>query len=110
METNESFTLKEALSVANLNGSIAPRQPMKVIRFRRGAMIELLCRCKYFQVENYLRYTKMQRTGSGFKREVIPSCIALFGGMRRLYSGGTEVEQDFFRGDCIFVPAGIGKI
>ena len=77
---------------------------MKVIRFRRGAMIELLCRCKYFQVEKITLDTQRCRelawfqTGSNSFHVLL--CLEGCGCIR--WDGG---EQDFFRGDCIFVPA-----
>ena len=39
----------KAVEVANLKGSSEPRQPLRVLKYRKGAASELLCRCKYFQ-------------------------------------------------------------
>lgn len=96
--------IEKALTVANLNGSAAPRQPMKVIRFRRGVMSELLCRCKYFQVEKIAVDTQRCRELAWFCTRSnsfqVLLCLEGCGCMR--WDGG---EKDFFRGDCIFVPA-----
>ena len=43
--------IDKALAVADLKGAAEPRQPMRLLRYRRGCASELLCRCKYFQVE-----------------------------------------------------------
>ena len=46
--------IDKALDVTDLSGAPEPRQPMRVLRYRRGYASELLCRCKYFQVRRLL--------------------------------------------------------
>ncbi len=41
--------IEKALAVANLKGSVAPRQPMRMMRFKNGVAYDLLCRCQYFR-------------------------------------------------------------
>lgn len=38
--------IDKALEVANLRSSAAPRQPLRVLRYRQGVASELLCRCR----------------------------------------------------------------
>lgn len=97
--------LDKALSVADLKGSEQPRQPMRVLKYKKGCAAELLCRCKYFQVERMLLNTERCKKMADFQTgsntfEVLlctKGCGVLF---------GEEGEFiNFFKGDCIFVPA-----
>ena len=92
-----------ALEVAKLTSSAAPRQPMRVLKYRNGSASELLTRCKYFQVERVLLNTEDRtlaefRTGSNSFHALlcVDGCGVLF---------GEEYMLNFFKGDCIFVPA-----
>lgn len=93
-----------ALEVANLKSSAAPRQPMRVLKYRNGCASELLTRCKYFQVERMLLNTEIQRglvsfkTGSNSFHALL--CVD---GCGTITSEGFMLN--FFKGDCIFVPA-----
>ena len=49
--------IDKALETANMKGSAEPRQPMRVLKYHKGWATELLCRCKYFQVERMLLNT-----------------------------------------------------
>lgn len=96
--------IQKALDVANLRGSAMPRQPMRVLKYQPGCASELLCRCKYFQVERQLINTERCRelvdiqAGSNSFEVLLctEGCGAVF------YGSDTIC---FFRGDCIFVPA-----
>lgn len=96
--------VEKALQVAHLEASAAPRQPMRVLRYRNGCAAELLTRCRYFQVERLLLNTEIHRdltdlrTGSNSFRVLL--CTD---GCGVMFSGGFMLN--FFRGDCIFVPA-----
>lgn len=94
----------KALQVAYLRSSAAPRQPMRVLRYRNGGASELLTRCKYFQVERLILNTEVSRemmdfrTGSNSFHALLctDGCGVMF---------GADVLLPFFKGDCIFVPA-----
>lgn len=97
--------IEKALEVANLKGSASPRQPMRVLKYRPSCASELLCRCKYFQVERLIVNTEVCRkmvdmqTGPNSFEVLLctDGCGVLF---------GTDGEAlNFFRGDCIFLPA-----
>lgn len=97
--------IDKALDVADLHGISMPRQPMRVLKYRPGCANELLCRCKYFQVERKLINTErcrqmvdLQAGENSF--EVLlctEGCGVLFYGSHQMIC--------FFRGDCIFIPA-----
>lgn len=96
--------VEKALKVANLKSSTAPRQPMRVLKYKNGCASELLTRCKYFQVERMLLNTEIYRklvdfrTGENSFHALL--CIDGCGSM-----SGENFMLNFFKGDCIFVPA-----
>ena len=92
-----------ALEVAKLSSSSAPRQPMRVLKYENGTASELLCRCRYFQVERLLLNTENRkyadfRTGENSFHALlcVEGCGVLF---------GEGCMLNFFKGDCVFVPA-----
>ena len=95
--------IDKALDVTKLTSSAAPRQPMRVLKYRKGCASELLTRCRYFQVERLLLNTEGRRLAE-FKTGVnsfhallcVDGCGVLF---------GEGFMLNFFKGDCIFVPA-----
>ena len=97
--------IEKALEVANLHGSAEPRQPMRVLRYKKGCASELLCRCKYFQVERQLinteRYREMADIRTGSNSFQVLLCI---GGCGVLFEENGEL-LNFFKGDCLFLPA-----
>ena len=96
--------MDKALHVMNYASSSAPRQPMRLLHYRKGCASELLVRCKYFQVERLLLNTEIYRKLTDFQTEsnsfhallCIDGCGVLF---------GEDFMLNFFKGDCIFVPA-----
>lgn len=97
--------IEKAIDVLKLESSASPRQPMRVLKYRKGYATELLCRCKYFQVERMIMNTERHRemadlqTGNNSFEVLLctEGCGTLF------TESGDYIH--FFRGDCIFVPA-----
>lgn len=97
--------IQKALDVADRKGSAEPRQPLRVLKYRRGAATEVLCRCQYFQVERHLLNTESSRElldfrtmSNSFKIYVcLDGCGVIF------MEDGEMLN--FFKGDTIFVPA-----
>ena len=96
--------VKKALQVMRMQSSAVPRQPMRVLRYRKGCASELLTRCKYFQVERLLLNTDIYqlpmdyKTGSNSFHTLL--CTEGTGGL-----SGENFALNFMKGDCIFVPA-----
>lgn len=97
--------IDKAIAVADLRGSIEPRQPMRVLKYRRGCASELLCRCQYFEVERWLINTERYRNMTDIRTDSnsfqVLLCIRGCGAL-------IEENGDFinvFKGDCIFIPA-----
>lgn len=100
-----SLQTQKALDVVNCKGSAEPKQPLRVLKYKRGCASELLCRCKYFQVERYLLNSSKEQIAIPFQTES-NSFKAL------LCTEGEGVLRDeegnmlsIHRGDCVFVPA-----
>ena len=96
--------IAQALEVASRRGSRTPRQPMRVLKYRKGCATELLCRCKYFQVERQLINTERCREMADFQTDSNSFQVLLcIGGCGTMFGAGEMLH--FFKGDCIFVPA-----
>lgn len=97
------LNVEKALSVANLTEKSEPKQPIRVLRYKRGVASELLCRCRYFEVFRMIVNTERRQhveyysDGMGFR---VLLCVNGCGSMN--YDG---CSLDFYKGDCIFVPA-----
>ncbi len=97
--------IEKALNVADRKAQQEPRQPMRVLKYRRGCAIELLCRCRYFQVERLLVNTERNRQMAVVQsREDSFQVLLCIGGCGVLILG-EEKYIPLFKGDCIFVPA-----
>ena len=95
--------IDKALDVANLHSSSTPRQPMRVLKYKKGIAYELLSRCKYFQVERMLLNAEESNrvsysTGSNSFHSLL--CVDGHG----LISWSKD-GINFRKGDCIFIPA-----
>lgn len=102
--------IEKALEVVKLDKSTPPGQPQRVLNYHRGCATELLCRCRYFQVERMLFNTEQCRQLLEYHTDStsfqVLLCIDGCGVMRKDGAG----ELQFFKGDCIFVPAGMDGI
>ena len=102
--------IERALEVVKLDKSTPPGQPQRVLNYHRGCATELLCRCRYFQVERMLFNTEQCRQLLEYHTDStsfqVLLCIDGCGIM--LKDGAGELQ--FFKGDCIFVPAGMDGI
>lgn len=96
--------IDKALEVANLESSAEPTQPLRVLKYRQGCALELLCRCKYFEVYRMLVNTERCRTLVEYKADSMAFRVLLCIGGCGAISFENEIIN-FFKGDCIFVPA-----
>lgn len=97
--------VEKALGVMNCKKSGQPKQPMRVLKYKRGMASEFLCRCKYFEVERVLINTERVRSMVSMKADensfVVLLCLDGCGSA----SYGEGESFRIFKGDCIFVPA-----
>lgn len=107
--------IEKALQVLNYKRSETPRQPMRVLRYRPGYASELLCRCKYFQVERLLINTEAVNAPDCSTTELsfqILLCVDGTGTLRtgKKFDSISAVTPPmeilpFKKGSCIFLPA-----
>lgn len=96
--------IDKGLAVAELKAATEPKQPLRVLKYRRGCASELLCRCKYFEVYRMLINTERCRQMVDYHADNtsfrVLLCVDGCGSVRI----GDEVKE-FFKGDCVFMPA-----
>lgn len=97
--------IDKALDVVDLKGSAAPRQPLRVLKYSKGCATEFLCRCKYFQVERQLINTERTRGLADFRTDSSSFQVLLCVDGCGILFGEQGEALNFFKGDCIFVPA-----
>lgn len=97
--------IEKALAAAHLSANATPRQPLRVLKYHPGCATELLCRCRYFQVERLLLNTERIRSRAPIAADELSFQVLLcVNGCGAVSYGGQT--RDFFKGDCIFLPAG----
>lgn len=95
--------IEKALEVADLRYSSEPRQPMRVLKYCPGMASELLCRCRYFEVNRMLVNTE-RRQKVTFQADSLSFRVLLcINGCGTMEFEGESLK--FYKGDCIFVPA-----
>lgn len=97
--------IDKALEVANLQSSIEPRQPMRVLKYKRGCASELLCKCKYFEVERLLINTEEYVKGHAFQTYNNSFQVLLCIDGHGVITDEKGEDIIFIKGDCVFVPA-----
>lgn len=97
--------IDKALDVADLGGNEEPRQPLRVLRYKPGCALELLCRCSHFEVQRMLLNTERCRELVEYQADSISFRVLLcIGGCGTVFCGENE-PFPYFKGDCIFFPA-----
>lgn len=103
--------IDKALDVANLNGISKPRQPLRVLKYRQGVAVELLTRCKYFEVCRMIVNTE-RRQIVNYRADKMSFRVLLcingcgtikFNDSNKNNSNNNVLE--IYKGDCLFVPA-----
>ncbi|MDO4805474.1 MAG: class I mannose-6-phosphate isomerase [Lachnospiraceae bacterium] len=87
--------IDKALDVADLKAAKEPRQPMRVLRYRRGCAAELLGRCKYFEVHRMLVNTERCREMVAFQSDASSFRVLLcVDGCGCIFYAGNGVRPD----------------
>ena len=95
--------VEKALRAANLRSSAAPRQPMRVLRYRPGCASELLCRCKYFEVYRMLVNTERRQQVTYRADPMSFRVLLCVDGCGTIRFG--DSIRNLYKGDCVFFPA-----
>ena len=93
----------KALAVADLNNSMEPRQPLRVLKYQQGVASELLTRCKYFEVYRMLVNTERRQKVYYQADEISFRVLLCVNGCGTISCKNESIA--FYKGDCIFVPA-----
>lgn len=92
--------VEKALDVLNLKRTPQVRQQMRLMRYQPGSASEILCRCRYFQVDRVL-ISEMYRC----KVESISFQVFL------ILEGDLQIgDLAVQKGDCVFLPADCGEV
>lgn len=94
--------IDKAMAVSNLSSSAEPKQPIRVLNYRKGEASELLCRCKYFETYRMLVNTERRQVVSVKSEENYRVLLCIGGCGTISFAGG---YMNFYKGDCIFIPA-----
>ena len=107
--------IEKALEVTDLSEAPAPRQPMRVLKYRNGCAQELLARCRHFQTERILLNAQEEMPPVVFRAAANSFEIFLCtdgAGEVRFPHSAEDVGQaspfnsiSFRKGSCLFVPA-----
>lgn len=103
--------IDKALDVANLNGISKPRQPLRVLKYRQGVAVELLTRCKYFEVCRMIVNTERRQIVNYRADKMsfrVLLCINGCGTIKFNDSNNNNSNNnvlEIYKGDCLFVPA-----
>src|SRR5699024_7368484 len=76
---------------------------LRVLKYKQGAALEFLTRCKYFEVYRVLLNTERRQLVQYRADEVSFRVMLCIGGCGTIQFEGGSIP--FFKGDCIFVPA-----
>lgn len=95
--------IDRSLDVAKLTQESEPRQPLRVLKYRRGAASELLCRCRYFEVYRMIINTERRQTVTYGADGVSFKVLLCVNGCGTITYDNESLN--FYKGDCIFVPA-----
>ncbi len=100
--------IEKALDVAKLTRSSEPRQPMRVLKYQPGCATELLCRCKYFQVERML----INVTADVNAGEIVVGKESFYVLLCLEGQGSVTLDEklEIKKGSCVFVPADCGTL
>lgn len=104
------LNVKKALDVINLSEIDLPRQTLRVTQFRNGYATELLCKCKYFEVQKVMLNTERCKNLACIDNIIESFQVLLCTNGCGVIFGDNSFNLSFFKGDCIFIPAGYGKI
>lgn len=99
--------IDKAMQVANMQSAAEPRQPLRVLKYKQGVASELLCRCKYFEVYRMIVNTERRQIVNYSADEVSFRVLLCVNGCGTLtyQQDGTAESINFYKGDCVFVPA-----
>lgn len=95
--------LDKALDVIKLTCEQNPKQPLRVLRYKKGMATEFLVRCKYFEIHRILLNATINDNVTAQSDELSFRILLCVDGEGSLSFDNEEIR--FSKGQCIFVPA-----
>lgn len=95
----------KAIDVLDIKKADEVRQKPRLIRYFPGCAREILCRCQYFETERI----QISMATSFSVRETSFQVILCLEGCGGIETGNSYKPLRFKKGDCVFLPAGIGR-
>lgn len=95
----------KAVQVLNMKTAADVRQKPRIVNYHYGCAREILCRCKYFEVERIQVNLGLDFTVRDTSFQVL-LCIDGEGG---ILADDNIRPLRFKKGDCLFIPAGTGR-
>lgn len=92
----------KAMAVSNLKCASEPKQPLRVLKYKRGEANELLCRCKYFETYRMIVNTERRHVVTLKNKNNYRVLLCVSGCGTVSFAGEF---MNFYKGDCIFIPA-----
>lgn len=97
--------IEKAMEIMNFNAGHKLRQVPRMVHYYPGCRREILCRCKYFETER-IKVTK----GAAFTvMDMSFQVLLCLEGSAGLETSEFKKPLRFKKGDCIFLPAGLGR-
>lgn len=97
----------KAVKVMNMAQTPDVKQVPRMVRYYPGASRELLCRCRYFEVER-IQITKCFSFSVRNESFQILMCLEGYGQIE-IMDGTEQKPVRFVKGETMFLPAGIGR-
>lgn len=96
--------IDKALEVTDFGVRCELKQPMRVLKYKRGYASELLAACKYFITERILINTEKNKEMSDIQSDETSFILLLcYSGCGTIF--GEDTSINFFKGDSVFIPA-----
>lgn len=95
---------EQAVKVMDMTVAPDVRQKARLVRYYPGCSREILCRCRYFETERIHVSSECEFTVLDTSFQVL-LCLDGAGSV----SGSKGESVDFVKGDCLFIPADMGR-
>ncbi len=96
----------KAVQVMDMNSAVDVKQAPRMVRYYPGGSRELLCRCKYFEVERIQVTKGFTFSVTDYSFQVL-MCLDGYGQVETMDADLKPMR--FGKGETMFLPAGIGR-